>query len=80
VEPNLPTPFEPDRAPLNPADHHARVAEARVRLTHLLDPRTEQERGLVNWLGDQLDLQRLLVLVELVEYHRAADPPDGSAS
>ncbi len=45
-------------------------ADARRRLAETLDPKTNQERELVTWLGDQLDLQRLLVLAELVEYRR----------
>ena len=44
------------------------LAEARHRLTGLLDPRTDQERELVVWLGDQLSLQQLLTLAELIEY------------
>jgi hypothetical protein len=36
----------------------------------LLDPKTDQERELVGWLEKTLDLQRLLVLAELVEYRR----------
>jgi hypothetical protein len=39
-------------------------------LAELLDPKTDQERELVGWLGETLDLQHLLVLVELVEYRQ----------
>jgi hypothetical protein len=56
-----------------PDEHGKRHADARRRLAETLDPKTNQERELVTWLGDQLDLQRLLVLVELVEYAAVAE-------
>jgi hypothetical protein len=68
------TPYPPDppaRPPFDRADYYARVDEARRRLATLLDPKTGQERQLVTWLGEHLDLPRLLVLVELVEYRLA---------
>jgi hypothetical protein len=56
---------------MHPDERAKLAAEARRRLADVLDPKTDQERELVTWLGDRLDLQRLLVLVELVEYRRA---------
>ena len=53
-----------------PDGHGRRHADARRRLAETVNPKTNQERELVTWLGDQLDLRRLLVLVELVEYRR----------
>lgn len=48
-----------------------RTTRARRRLAELLAPKTDQERELVGWLGETLDLQRLLVLAELVGYRRS---------
>jgi hypothetical protein len=55
---------------MHPDDHAELIAAARRRLAELLDPKTDQERELVGWLGETLDLQHLLVLVELVEYRQ----------
>ena len=55
---------------MTPPEYARRTAAARRRLAELLDPKTDQETAVVTWLGDQLDLQHLLVLVELVEYRR----------
>ena len=56
--------------PMTPPEYARRTAAARRRLAELLDPKTDQETAIVTWLGNQLDLQHLLVLVELVEYRR----------
>lgn len=55
---------------ITPPEYAKRSAAARRRLTELLGPNTDQEHAVVTWLGNQLDLQHLLVLVELVEYRR----------
>jgi hypothetical protein len=55
---------------MTPPEHARRTAAARRRLAELLDPKTDQETAIVTWLGNQLELQHLLVLVELVEYRR----------
>jgi hypothetical protein len=57
-----------DTVPLTPDEHAELTAAARRRLAEVLDPATDQEHELVTWLLEALDLQRLLVLVELVEY------------
>jgi hypothetical protein len=49
-------------------DHAEPIAAARRQQANLIEPKTDQETQLVNWLANQLDLQRLHVLVELVEY------------
>ena len=56
---------------MHPDEHAELVANTRRRLAEVLGPSTEQEHELVTWLGETLDLQRLLVLVELVEYRRS---------
>jgi hypothetical protein len=60
----------PDR-PLIDAEADRLLAETRRQLAYLLRPLTRQEVELVQWLGQTLDLQRLLVLVELVEYRHS---------
>ena len=42
--------------PLTP-DFDKLMAAARRRLAETLDPKTERERELVDWLGQELDLQ-----------------------
>jgi hypothetical protein len=50
-------------------EHAEPIAAARRQRVNPLEPKTDQEIQLVNWLANQLlDLQRLHVLAELVEY------------
>ena len=62
--------------PLMPPPEHARhTAAARRRLAELLDPKTDQKHAVVTWLGDQLDLQHLLVLSNWSNPGAKADHP-----
>ena len=63
-------PSDSGQPPIIPPEYAKRTTAARRRLAELLDPKTDQEHAVVTWLGNQLDLQHLLVLVELVEYRR----------
>jgi hypothetical protein len=39
---------------MHPDEYAERITEVRRRLADLLDPRTEQERELVTWLGEHV--------------------------
>jgi hypothetical protein len=47
------------------SEHAEPIAAARRQQANPLEPKTDQEIQLVNWLANQVDLQRLHVLIEL---------------
>jgi hypothetical protein len=59
--------------PITPSEHQRFLAEARQRLSRLLDPKTPGEQRLVEVLRTSLDAQQLLSLVELIEYRGGTD-------